>query len=168
MGCLVSAQQIAQLLDAIDGMALALQEERDRLLVERAELLAIFAAGRVACGPLCWVFDVDPGELRTRADTALTMAEAIEVFVGERLPRIEELVRAGDIARGVAALDAANKAFRVSSSFSPVNELQPDVSQLVQDIARDLRGALPDPNGVGLGIFIAAVAGLGLLVATRR
>jgi hypothetical protein len=147
--------------DDIEGRLLA---ERNRLIGERVKLLAL----RVGiCGPgaifgisLCDLADVDPGELQTRADVALTVITSIEDFVANRLPLGQEAERKGDVKKAQAIANAAILILGSTEQYSPALELTADTKRLAADIKRSAKTALAiGGGGLAIGAMVfAAVA----------
>lgn len=145
-----------------------LLNERNRLIGERVQLLAL----RVGiCGPgsifgisLCDLADVDPGELQTRADVALSVITVIENFAADVLPVGEQAEKDGDVKRAQAVAEAAGKILGLALQYSPALELDNDVKQLVRDIKKSAKKAL----SFGTSIAAAVLVGFGLVALSRR
>lgn len=147
--------------DDIEGRLL---NERNRLIGERVKLLAL----RVGiCGPgaifgvsLCDLADVDPGELQSRADAALSVITTIEDFVANRLPLGVQAEKARDVKRATAIANAAILILGSTEQYSPALELNADTKRLVADIKKSAKTALAiGGGGLAVGaIVFAAVA----------
>ena len=110
-------------------------------------------------GPLAliWCDEIDPAELRLRADVTEGLALEVEDFVASVDP--SEL--AADPAKLARYLEAAQQIFDLVSSTSGVDDLLADVAQLVDDIKRSARRFI-DKATSSLSIFSIG-AGLGAL-----
>lgn len=146
------------ILSRLDEAAFRLEIARARIFSEMT-VLSTAAADPVQCvllGPIGCALEV--GELRTRADSMASLVDALERFVGEVLPRIEDAVRSGDLQRGVAGLDAAARVLVAVGDVSPLGDLASDAARFVRDVADDASSAL----AIGGGVVVTVVALWGL------
>ena len=138
----------AEILRRVEGLISELERERNRL-VREATVAGVFHDAR--------------------GDSARTLIEAIENFMGGTVARMEARIAAAppEEARALAVRlhNAAVNILAAVRGFSPTSELLDDVAATVKDIAEDIR----DTGKIGSGVVVVvAVAVLAVVILTRK
>jgi hypothetical protein len=137
----------------LDQLVDALVDERDRINAERLKLLAGRATA-IAFWPPLALFD--PGEIQTRADSMLALLEQIDIFVGQRLPRLEEKARAGDVKAADDAVEGAELILTAVGGISPVSDFIDDTTAFVKETAGETKSTFKALTVIG-GVIATAL-----------